>query len=548
MCCTSIVTSLEYDFIVVGVGSGGSIMAARLSEPDHNWTVLALDRGSAPDPTRKDEWGSDPSKLNDPSLFSVPQDYLLGRLVRNPRYYGIGGTAMINAMIGFAPPRQLIDQLWPSGWKWDDLFPYMIKMQNHYCYYLPSSLTGISDADCRQWHGRDGPLDITPSPLEALPYTVLDLVQECNETIGFTTDPDNPTKQYGCYFPQRFCKPLNRSDPNSPCTRASTWAAYLNETKRSNLQILDSATVLRLIFDENEPTKCVGVKYEYRGQIYMATARKEVILSAGVFDTPKLLQLSGVGPKQWLEPLGIKIVADNPEVGQNFVDHMGVHLAFETIDGLPQPPWDFSNCRRVLSSGLKGSNKNWTDIQISCSSNSPSVTLDTPIVGNDPVLAYSQPPVPYMLFFVVHTFPDASGTVKIQSSSPYDRPRIDHGWHNLSDYDRNNLQYGVDSIRNMTKNTRWGQKYIKQELFPGDRFGGSDDLHRRLNLVSDYHQVGTCGLNKCTDNEARVLGIENVRICDMSLFPTQLNFNPTYTLYSMCEKLADIMKKQYSHD
>jgi choline dehydrogenase len=246
--------------------------------------------------------------------------------------------------------------------------------------------------------------------------------------------------------------------------------------------------------------------------------------------------------------LGVKIVAENSEVGENMVDHIGVHVAFETIEGLPQPPWDFPNCRRIISSGLKESNKNWTDIQISCSANSPSVTLDTPLVGNDPVLAYSQPRIPYILFFVNHAFPDASGTVKIQSLSPYDRPQIDHGLHNLSDYDRNNLQYGVDSVRNMTKNTRWGQKYIKQELFPGNRFGGSDDLHRRLNLVSDYHPVGTCGLGKCTDNEARVLGIQNVRICDMSLFPTQLNLNPTYTLYSMCEKLADLIKKQYSHD
>jgi len=547
-CCTPIASGQEYDFIVVGVGSGGSIMAARLSEPDHNWTVLALDRGSALDPKRKDGWGSDPSKLNDPSFFSVPQDYLLGRIVRNPRYYGIGGTAMINAMVAFAPSRYLLDQLWPSGWKWDDLFPYMIKMQNHYCYYLPSSLTGISDADCRKWHGQDGPLDITPTQLEPLSDTVLDLVQECNETIGFTTDPDNPTKQYGCYFPQRFCKPLNKSEPNSPCTRASTWAAYLNETKRSNLQILDSATVLRLIFDENEPTKCIGVTYEYREQIYTAIARKEVIISAGVFDTPKLLQLSGVGPKEWLEPFGVKIVAENSEVGENLLDHMAVFVAFETIAGLPQPPWVSDNCRRMLNTGLKESNKNWTDMLIYCDASSPTITIDTPIVGDDPVLAYSQPPIPYIVFTVIHSFPDASGTVKIQSLSPYDRPQIDQGWHNLSDYDRNSLQYGVDTVRNMTKNTRWGQKYIKQELFPGNRYGGSDDLHRRLNLVSYYHQVGTCGLGKCTDNEARVLGIQNVRICDMSLFPTQLNLNPTYTLYSMCEKIADLIKKQYSHD
>jgi choline dehydrogenase len=548
MSCTSIVSGLEYDFIVVGVGSGGSIMAARLSEPDHNWTVLALDRGTAPDPTKKVDESDGLSGVNDPNLFSVPQDYLLGRVVRNPAYYGIGGAGMIYSMITFVPSRHLLDQLWPTGWKFDDLFPYMIKMQSHYCYFIPSSITGISDADCRKWHGRDGPMDIVPPPFEALPYTVLDLVKQCNESVGFMIDYNNPTKQYGCYFPQRFCKPSNKSNPTSPCAQGSTWAAYLNGTKRPNLQILDSATVSKLIFDENEPTKCIGVVYEYKGQIYTATARKEVILSAGAFDTPKLLQLSGVGPKEWLEPFGVKIVAENSEVGKNLVDHRIVFMAFETIEGLPQPAWDFSNCRRILNTGLKESNKNWTDITVSCAANAPRLTFDWLIVGADPVLAYSQPRIPYVTFLIIQSQPDSSGTVKIQSLSPYDRPRIDHGWHNLSEYDRNTLQYGVNYVRNMTKNTTWGQKYIKQELYPGNRYGGSDDLHRRLNLDSEYHPIGTCGLGKCTDNEARVLGIQNVRVCDTSLFPTQLNINPAYTLFSMCEKVADLIKKQYSHD
>jgi hypothetical protein len=87
-------------------------------------------------------------------------------------------------------------------------------------------------------------------------------------------DYDNPTKQYGCYYQQQFRKPLNKSDPNSDSVRASTWAAYLNGTSRTNLQILDSATVLKLVFDENEPTKCTGVVYEYKGQIYTVRAKK----------------------------------------------------------------------------------------------------------------------------------------------------------------------------------------------------------------------------------------------------------------------------------
>jgi choline dehydrogenase-like flavoprotein len=232
---------------------------------------------------------------------------------------------MINGMTAVAPSRHLLDQLWPIGWKWDDLFPYMIKMQNHYCYYLPSSLTGISDEDCRKWHGQDGPIDVAPPLFEKMPEVLLELMNECDEEIGFMSDYNNPTKQYGCYFQQQFRKPLNKTNPNSNTIRGSTWEAYLNGINRSNLQILDSATVLKFVFDENDPTKCKGVVYEHKGQIYTALARKEVILSAGVFDTPKLLQLSGIGPKQWLEPFGIKMVAENSQVGKNFVDQMALH-------------------------------------------------------------------------------------------------------------------------------------------------------------------------------------------------------------------------------
>jgi choline dehydrogenase len=128
MFCASIMNGLEYDFIVVGVGSGGSIMAARLSEPDNNWSVLALDRGSPRNPNEEDAAHNQLSGVHDPNYFSVPQNYLHGRLVRNIGYYGLGGTAMINGMTAVAPSRSLLDQLWPIGWKWDDLFPYMIKM------------------------------------------------------------------------------------------------------------------------------------------------------------------------------------------------------------------------------------------------------------------------------------------------------------------------------------------------------------------------------------------------------------------------------------
>ena len=167
-----------------------------------------------------------------------------------------------------------------------------------------------------------------------------------------------------------------------------------------------------------------------------------------------------------------------------------------------------------MNSELRSSTANWTDIQIYCYSQFAGLTLDFPIVGYDPELAYPQPSVPFVTFLVFNAQPDARGTVRVQS---------------LSAYDRRNLQYGVD----MTRNSNWGKQYIKKELFPAARYGGSDDLHRRLNLCSAYYQAGTCAL-----------GIKNVRVCDISLFPTQLNVNPTYTLFGLCEKVAGFLKKE----
>ena len=548
MCCiygTPFTVGQEYDFIVVGVGSAGSIMAARLSEPDYNWSVLALDRGSARLSAQTESASNDLSGVYDPNYFSIGQDYLEGRLVRNPRYYGLGGTAMINGMTAIAPSRSLLDQLWPEGWKWDDLFPYMIKMQNHYCYYLPASLTGISDEDCRKWHGRDGPIDIAPPLFANMSDVLLDMMKECDHDVGFMSDYDNPTKQLGCYFQQQFRQALNKSNPNSVTIRESTWEAYLNGVNRPNLRILESATVHNLVFDQADPTKCIGVTYEYAGQVYTAKAKKEVILSAGVFDTPKILQLSGVGPKAWLEPFNISVVADNVHVGSNFVDQMAVYTAFETTELLPKLPWGADTFGWLLNSGLKPSNANWSDVQIYSYSLFPISTLDFPVVGLDPILAFSKPSIPFVTFLAFNAQPDARGTVRIQSLSPYDRPQIDHGWQDVSNYDQQNLQFGVDFIRNLTRNTAWGKRYVKKELFPGDRYAGSDDLHRRLTMCSAYHQAGTCALGQCTDKDARVVGIKNVRVSDISLFPTQLNVNPTYTLYSMCEKVAHLIKVEY---
>ncbi|CAF3296872.1 unnamed protein product [Rotaria sp. Silwood2] len=213
-----------------------------------------------------------------------------------------------------------------------------MKIQDHYCYYLPSSLTGISEEDCRMWYGRDGLVDIASPLFNLMPELLLDMMKACDKDIRFMSDYDNQTGQYGCYFQQQFRHPMNRKNPNSPTIRESIWNAYLNVVNRTNLQILDSATVLKLLFDQTDPTKYIGVSYEYKGEVRTAIARKEVILCAGVFNTPKLLKLSGVGPETWLEPLSIKVVAKNAEIGKHFADQMAIYMAFKTTEQVPALP------------------------------------------------------------------------------------------------------------------------------------------------------------------------------------------------------------------
>jgi len=150
-----------------------------------------------------------------------------------------------------------------------------------------------------------------------------------------------------------------------------------------------------------------------------------------------------------------------------------------------------------------------------------------------------------MHFYIFNAQPEARGFVRIATSSVFDRPIIDHGWDSLSSYDLANLQYGLNFVRNLTQNTVWGKQWIQNEVYPGTQYG-SDDLFMRLTMTSAYHQMGTCGLGKCTDTEGQVQGVSGLRVCDASMFPTMINVNPTYTLYSMCEKLSDMIRAQHS--
>ena len=251
---TAIICSHEYDFIVVGVESAGSILAARVSEPNNNWSVLALDRDSARNFSQQDISDDKLSGVHDPNYFSIAQAYLLGRLLRilgimvlAERQWSMKWQLLLLP----TPTRSPVANRMEMGWS------VSLNDQNASLLLLLSTIITDwnIDEDCRRWHGKNEPMDIAPALFGDMPDFLFNIMKKCDQGVGYMPDYDNPTRQYGCYFQQQFRQPLNKSDPSSSTIRKSAWNVYPNGTDSTNLHMHDSATVLKLLFDETESTK-----------------------------------------------------------------------------------------------------------------------------------------------------------------------------------------------------------------------------------------------------------------------------------------------------
>jgi choline dehydrogenase-like flavoprotein len=528
----------EFDYVIVGAGSSGCVLASRLTE-DPNVTVCLLEAGGRDTSVLIHAPAGFvamvPTKINNYAYQTVPQPGLNGRRGYQPRGKTLGGSSSINAMFYVRGNRWDYDH-WASlgnpGWSYDDVLPLFKRAENN---------EQFKD----DFHGQGGPLNVT-YPRHQSPLTALFLEAAALHQIRLNPDY-NGAEQEGAFEYQVTHKDGER------CSAAK---AYITPNlSRRNLRVLTHAVTAKIVL---EGRRACGVTYYQEGELKQVRARREVILASGTFGSPQLLQLSGIGSGEELKNLGIPVVNELAGVGKNLQDH---------IDYVQS--WRVPNDTETVGISLRGAVKlaravvEW---------NKTRTGLVTTTYGTAGAFLRSSPEVPapdLQLIFVIAIVddharklhmghgischvdvlrPHSRGTVGLDSNDPRDPPRIDPNF--LSD---------ERDLKLLVKGAQTQQRIIESRPF--DQFRGKmlyptqiDDaagLERDIRCRADtqYHPIGTCKMGPDSDSTAvvdaqlRVRGVGALRVADASIMPTIVGGNTNAATIMIAEKAVDLIRE-----